>query len=509
MQIKSLAGAACVVWLGAQIAVGQEVSEVESLKRQFQQLQAQFEKQQQLQRQQLDALSRQIETLQTAKSPAPPAAPPAVPPLTAAPVAIGAPAAVPTPAVAAKPWSPTDPLRIQRGPAFLDLSLDALLAAGASTASDLNKLQPGSHDPKQRGFTLQNLETVFSGAVDPYFRGQANLVYQIDSSGASTLEVEEAYAETSSLPGNLQLRAGQFFTDFGRLNPQHPHAWSFVDLSLVNARFFGGDGLRNLGARLSWLAPTPFYSEFFLSVQNSHGDTAFSFRSEHGGALFAGRPANVGNLSSGADLLFTPRYQASFDLTDAQTLVLGASGAVGPNSSGSNTRTEILGADLFWKWKPANHSGGFPFVSWQTEAMLRRYEAGAFSNVADDTDANNAINGTELDRFGDHSVRSLARERLVDYGLYSQVAYGFRKGWIAALRGDWVDSRRADYEKLFGRDPDRAARWRISPNLTWLPSEFSKVRLQYNYDHRQLVGVDHSVWLQFEFSLGAHAAHKF
>ena len=141
--------------------------------------------------------------------------------------------------------------------------------------------------------------------------------------------------------------------------------------------------------------------------------------------------------------------------------------------------------------------------------MLRRYEAGAFSNVADDTDANNAINGTELDRFGDHSVRSLARERLVDYGLYSQVAYGFRKGWIAALRGDWLDSQRADYEKLFGSDPDRAAHWRISPNLTWLPSEFSKVRLQYNYDHRQLVGVDHSVWLQFEFSLGAHAAHKF
>ncbi len=506
MPIKSLAGAACVVWLGAQIAAGQEVSEVESLKRQFQQLQAQFEKQQQLQHQQLEALARQIAALQTARPPASNAPPVALAPT---PVAAASAASAAAPAVAEKPWSPTDPLRIQRGPAFLELSLDALLAAGASTASDLNKLQPGGHDPKQRGFTLQNVETVFSGAVDPYFRGQANLVYQLDSSGASVVEVEEAYAETSSLPGNLQLRAGQFLTDFGRLNTQHPHAWSFVDIALVNGRFFGGDGLRNLGARLSWLAPTPFYSEFFLSVQNSHGDTAFSFRSEHNGALFAGRPANVGNFSSGADLLFAPRYQASFDLTDAQTLVLGASGALGPNSSGNHTRTEILGADLFWKWKPANSSGGFPFVSWQTEAMLRRYEAGAFSNAADDTDANGVINGTELDRFGDHSVRRLARERLVDYGLYSQVAYGFRKGWVAALRGDWLDSRRADYEKLFGPDLDRAARWRVSPNLTWLPSEFSKVRLQYNYDQRQFVGVDHSVWLQFEFSLGAHAAHKF
>ena len=62
---------------------------------------------------------------------------------------------------------------------------------------------------------------------------------------------------------------------------------------------------------------------------------------------------------------------------------------------------------------------------------------------------------------------------------------------------------------LLGRDPQRDMRWRVSPNLTWYPSEFSKVRLQYNYDDRRGFGDDHSVWLQFEFLLGAHAAHKF
>ncbi|MDB6122515.1 MAG: hypothetical protein JWQ71_1508, partial [Pedosphaera sp.] len=50
---------------------------------------------------------------------------------------------------------------------------------------------------------------------------------------------------------------------------------------------------------------------------------------------------------------------------------------------------------------------------------------------------------------------------------------------------------------------------RISPNLTWYPSEFSKIRLQYNFDHRNGIGDDHSVWMQFEFLLGTHAAHKF
>ena len=61
----------------------------------------------------------------------------------------------------------------------------------------------------------------------------------------------------------------------------------------------------------------------------------------------------------------------------------------------------------------------------------------------------------------------------------------------------------------FMTDPARDCRWRVSPALTWFPTEFSKLRLQYNYDQRDEIGEDHSIWLQFEFLLGAHAAHKF
>ena len=52
-------------------------------------------------------------------------------------------------------------------------------------------------------------------------------------------------------------------------------------------------------------------------------------------------------------------------------------------------------------------------------------------------------------------------------------------------------------------------RYRISPELTFLPSEFSKIRLQYNFDHGDLFGTAHSIWMQLEFGLGAHAAHKY
>ena len=150
--------------------------------------------------------------------------------------------------------------------------------------------------------------------------------------------------------------------------------------------------------------------------------------------------------------------------------------------------------DLFYKWKSPQQHGGFPFVTWQTEAMARRFQAAEFAGV---TNAN-------------VSISALPKETFVDYGLYSQLGYGFRKGWVAALRGDYVfPEKRGLYESIVGPDLERAARWRVAPNLTWYPSEFSKIRLQYNFDHRNGIGDDHSVWMQFEFLLGTHAAHKF
>src|SRR5438094_10391534 len=76
------------------------------------------------------------------------------------------------------------------------------------------------------------------------------------------------------------------------------------------------------------------------------------------------------------DLLYPPRSAASFHLTDSQTVVAGLSGAFAPNASGPNTRTQIYGGDLYSKWKPPWQAAGFPFASWQTEALGRRSEPG-------------------------------------------------------------------------------------------------------------------------------------
>jgi hypothetical protein len=498
MKLKSIPGVCLALCLGAATLHSQETNQanqIRQLQQQLRQLQDTVEQAEQQHRRQLEALRKQIEALQRTQAPSVPVPlqaglEPAVPSSSAS---SAAPLAA---AMGKKGWSPADPIQIGGGRAYMDIGLVGTFAAGGSTASDIEGgTQLGGHDPNQRGFTVQGVEANFAGAVDPYFRGNANVLFQIDSGGESFLELEEAWLETVSLPANLQVRAGQFLTDFGRINTQHPHTWAFVDDPLVSGRLLGPDGLRNPGARLSWLAPTPFYSELFLGVQNSQGETAYDFRNDNGGEPMFGRPVNQGSVKSFGDMLFTPRYAVSFDLSDTQTLLAGASAAFGPNGSGVDADTQIYGVDLYWKWKPTRHHGGFPFVSWQTEAMLRRYRADATLDGSYDA----AVSGVYL-----------PSETLTDWGLYSQIAWGFRKGWVAAFRGDYVTrASKADYEKILGDDPNRLPRWRLSPDLTWYPTEFSKLRLQYNYDNRDQIGVDHSVWLQFEFSLGAHGAHKF
>ncbi|MCX7887443.1 MAG: hypothetical protein N3B01_09365 [Verrucomicrobiae bacterium] len=393
--------------------------------------------------------------------------------------------AAPVHAAAAKPWTPSQPITIGRASsAYINLSLVGDVVFGWSTTPDVQRIEGGHHDPSQRGFTLQGAELTLDGAVDPYFTAMATIPLVIEPGGDTVIELEEAWVQTTSLPWNLQLKAGQMFASFGRHNQLHAHAWDFVDQPIVITRLLGGDGLRNPGAQLSWLVPLPFYTEFSLGVFNSDGDGAASFRSEHSSEIHGGQPVDR-KLRSPQDLLFVPRVATSFDLSETQTLLLGVSAAVGPNNSGLHAGTQILGADLYWKWRPLNAHQGFPFVAWQTEFLYRRYEAAARQHPG-------------------APPTPLPAETLRDWGFYSQLLWGFTRGWVAGLRGEYVTGNHTSFESDLRLD-----RWRLSPNLTFYPTEFSKVRLQYNYDQIQRFGDDHSVWLQLEFLIGAHAAHKF
>ncbi len=381
----------------------------------------------------------------------------------------------------------TQPITIGGGKAYMNISLDGLFALAYSSARNLDEIEVGDHDPQQRGFNARNIELAFDGAVDPYFEGFANIVFKLDNDNETSVEVEEAFMQTTSLPFNLQLKGGQFFAAFGRLNPTHPHTWDFADTPLVNGLFLGPDGLRGVGAQISWTLPLPWYSQLIFASQNGRGSTGFSFRNPGDNGMFFDRITTDREARGLQDFVWLPRFENSVNLSDTQTVLVGVSGAFGSNETGANSRTQIYGGDLLYKWKSSHAEGGFPFVKWQTEFMYRRFQAG---HGADDSFP--------------------VAETFHDWGLYSQVLWGFKKGWVAGIRGDYVHMQNSE----FTDDLDRQSRSRISANLTWYPTEFSKLRLQYNHDFLEENvflserEVD-SLFFQFEFILGAHGAHKF
>ena len=378
---------------------------------------------------------------------------------------------------------------------LIDVSLDALFAAGTSTERDssLQTLEGGDHDPRKRGFTVQQAELSFSGAVDPYFTGEAHIVYLIDPViGDTRVELEEAFLTTQSLPYGLQLKGGFYLTEFGLINPTHPHAWDWLDQPVINTRLFGPDGLRQAGVRLGWLTPLPWFSELYVGVQNADGETASSFLANPGffdARPIGGRPFVQRDVKSLKDLLYSVRWENFWNLSDTVSTKLGVSGLFGPNATGPDGDTRIYGADLKLRWRPANNFRGWPFFLWQSEVMARDYTA---------------------DR---NDMFDLPRETLRDWGLYTQALYGFYYGWAAGLRYEYATGSGESVLALNGRneDPFRDDRHRISPLLVWHPSEFSRIRLQYNYDRADhLLHEDaHSVWLGVEFLYGSHPAHKY
>jgi hypothetical protein len=357
----------------------------------------------------------------------------------------------------------------------LSLILDV---AGAAFSKDPSGLEAGDHDPRVTGITLQAFEMAFDASVDPYLRFQANLV--VTSAG---IEIEEAYGATTSLPWNLQVRAGVLLTRFGRLNPTHPHTWSFLDMPLVNSKFLSGDGSRGPAVELSWLAPLPWYVELVGEATMANDSTARSFWNVIPTPTGPdGKPTasdltlqNDLKVGSAKDLLYSAAIKQFFPMSDAWSLAWGLSGMWGPNATYAGARSAIYGTDLYLRWRPV----GDPerrFVAIQAEGMYR--------------------------------TRESRQGTLEDWGAYGQVTWQFFKRWETGARYDFVSGLANDY-----LDPEwNGPRHRVAAQITFYPSHFSRIRLQGSMDRPIWTTRDELIWsgmLGLEVAVGAHGAHAF
>lgn len=163
------------------------------------------------------------------------------------------------------------------------------------------------------------------------------------------------------------------------------------------------------------------------------------------------------------DFLYQGRLTTSFDLSPVTTVLIGSSAATGNNASGLGNTTTLFGGDVFLKWKPSARLS----LAWQSEFIYRGME-----------------------------IPGLTQK---DGGFYSYADLQFAKRWHAGLR----------YDQMGLPDDSIAREFRVTPMFAFDPTEFSRLRVQYEYDKAVNNHVVHGAFLQAEFNMGPHGAHPF
>ncbi len=95
-------------------------------------------------------------------------------------------------------------------------------------------------------------------------------------------------------------------------------------------------------------------------------------------------------------------------------------------------------------------------------------------------------------------------------GWYLESVYKFKRQWRTGLRYDRLASHNGSGATIAaaGLDGNGFQPHRWSAMVEWSPSEFSRIRLQYNRDDSTRSS-DDQVILQYTQALGSHGAHSY
>jgi hypothetical protein len=296
-------------------------------------------------------------------------------------------------------------------------------------------------------------EVSFQAIVDPYMRADFYLAF-----GEEGVELEEGFATLTELPGDLQLKAGKMRAAFGKVNTLHTHVLPWADRPLVINNLVGGEeGISDAGVSVARLIPIG--NVFFEATgQVFRGDAA-------GGELY--------KSSKPGDLSYVGRLRGYFDITESTNLDFGGSYSQGHNAAGivddidfGRFTTQLFGVDATFRWRPL------------TRAIYHQFVA-----------------RTEYIRSHRDQIDGLQKAG----GFYVSGDYQFARRWWMGGRLD--QSGRADDASLLDRGQ--------SFLLTFMPTEFSKLRGQYRRTAYANGPTAHEFLMQFQFAIGAHGAHPF
>jgi hypothetical protein len=259
----------------------------------------------------------------------------------------------------------------------------------------------------------------------------------------------------------------------------HAHAWDFVDQPLAYQAMFGGQA-RQDGVQVKWLAPTDLFIE--LGAEAGNGDSYPATRGAGNGlnaaALFAHVGGDVGDNTS---------WRAGLSWIDSQAEdraggIADASGNPLFESFTGDAHTWVVDGVIKWAPSPRRQ------LKVQGE-YLHREESGEIADATGVLLADDYLN--------------------TQSGWYLQSVFQFTPRWRVGARYDSLDSGTPHYtlapDGLLSASPDR-----VSLMLDWNPSEFSRLRAQYDWDDARDDGdTDRILRLQYLYGIGAHGAHKY
>jgi len=342
------------------------------------------------------------------------------------------------------------------------------------------------HGALERGFNLREMELAFSGAVDPYFDVWATLAV-----GEDGLEAEEVYVQTRKFLPGVQLRVGRFFSGVGHINKQHPHQWDFVDQALPMQALFGGT-LVDTGLQVTWLPSLPLYTLFGLEALQGDNERLSHDASDVHPDLFQEAPGPrlfTGFLKVSPDIGFAHALQGGVSFGRSrrhQEVVEGVDGAIDESLEGE---TWFLGTDWVWRYDSARPLGRGDLTV-QGEYLYRKKDLAVGPGPGPMPPGTPVVSAQD--------------------GLYAQAVYGIASRWTLAGRVDVIGLTNRVETGGIVSEYERTRRYTAA--LTFNPTEFSRVRVQYENGRAWNDGRSvpfQQVFVQFQMSLGVHGAHRF
>jgi hypothetical protein len=458
------------IGLAVPMTQAEETNEVEQLKRQLQQMQENFDRVQREQKEQIDSLSKQLDALLRQQQAA--AAVTSAPPVAASPEQLKELNERVDHVVEAQ-----KKVRPNEFNPSIGLVGETVFSYRTKSSVETGSDRPGGFDVFQRSVELN-----VAASVDPFAKGYAVINATADSAtGEAAATVEEAALQTTSLPWNLELKAGRFFGEFGRLGYIHDHELPFVNRPLVLDQYIGGES-RTDGAQVNWLLPTPHYVSLTVGLGDQFGGDSPN-------------PNDPGTTRHFSAVNYFGRLSTYFDLTPNWQLESGVSGLwnpktvdrggviLQPDGSGFAERERRLaGLDVKLSYVPLRNNQ-FRSFTWGTEVLYsdNRYLVDPSGNF--DPSA---------------PPPGLSAETVGSLGLYSYVTYKWHRQWSAGFLFDWVQDAQNHSDETFA----------YSPYITWALTHWNQLRLQYTHtDHNAVSGLqpDDAIYLQWAWIIGSHA----